>query len=128
MSAEPTKTDVEEAIERLTKELRYAAVAATPIFPLHLESVRTLLEAYSSREAEAGTLREACVRLVGATFNEMAVKGLPLECARVSTLGQALAALGVPNDERCRSANEWTALLEASLSTYVTKHEAEDVR
>ena len=114
MSAEPTKTDVEEAIERLTKELRYAAVAATPIFPLHLESVRTLLEAYSSREAEAGTLREACVRLVGATFNEMAVKGLPLECARVSTLGQALAALGVPNDERCRSANEWTAHLDAS--------------
>lgn len=56
-------------------------------------------------------LRKALVGMVGAAFNDMAMAQLPLETHRLSMLGMALEALGLPNDERQRSALEWHRLL-----------------
>lgn len=109
MSAEPTKTDVEEAIGRLNAALEArdvidASVPDTwkvddeegaPHIMVPLAEFRTLLEAYAKRDAE---VKEA-VKLMKPFARD----------------GHAMRSVPSPAEER-------------ALSTYVTKHEAEDVR
>lgn len=52
-----------------------------------------LADALSQSESRAARYREALDRLVGATKNELASRGLPLEWSQKSAMAQAVAAL-----------------------------------
>ena len=118
--AEPTKTDVEEAIGRLRKFLSWMTHeqfewALSAAEKERREDVRTILEAYAKRDAEVMEAVRLMKPFVRYGFNEADGWG-------------DYDALHLFADEPLVEIDRFTVKQFRALSTYVTKHEAEDVR